>query len=786
MTDRFRDQLQSALAPAYTIERELTGGGMSHVFVAVEHALNRTVVVKVLKPELAAGVNRERFRREIMLAAQLQHPHIVPVLNAGEHDDLLWYTMPFVEGESMREALARGRAFSARDVTRVLHDVLDALAYAHRRGVVHRDIKPGNILRHGTHSLVTDFGVAKALSASLPHSGTTSVGIAIGTPAYMAPEQLAADPSADHRMDLYAVGLLAYELLTGVQPFSGSSPQATMAAQLTRMPTPLEECCPGVPPQLASLVMRLLAKQPDDRPATAAAALEELETFSTPPGATAPTTAPTARPSLGDTSSSGATTPLAGGVSSGAPAVSAAPVSRGRRVALLIAGGLAFAVAGLLLGRELRQASRDRPVGAPNAGFLRESTFAVAVPLPSVLTRADSLRIADAVRRQLASARQADARRPGPDRNLDSMQHTLVRVYVDSAMRHVGVRGEAPGTPLPPPPRRQALDTSRGARATERGRGAATAPSASASSATRAGSASAPGTGNRPGVGGRTVPPRLSPRRTLPDGRPQRVALLPVRDGTARPALASIARTLEDSLRNAVNSAGFTLASDAELVRLLSTTDPTAQRRVADAAGIGAIVTAVLTVREDELVAQAIVLDVWRASPLSEREETALDEPQAVIGLARGVTRALNRVSWRVRGEPKRILFFDIENQTGMDSLGVIGQQLADSLRTVLAKRLSVQFVTDAEARATTGTNERRLAGARVGAGAIVAGSIYRVRGDSLTLRIGARDMTEDTNFTLVEIRLSRRAPLDIVASVAERLAADLGKVNWGPKGLSP
>src|SRR5256885_626054 len=138
---------------------------MSRVFVAIEHALGRAVVVKVLKPELGAGVNRERFRREIMLAAQLQHPHIVPVLNAGEHGDLLWYTMPFVEGVSLRDSLIHAGSFSARTVTRVLHDVLDALAYAHRRGVIHRDIKPGNILHHGSHSLVTDFGVAKALSA---------------------------------------------------------------------------------------------------------------------------------------------------------------------------------------------------------------------------------------------------------------------------------------------------------------------------------------------------------------------------------------------------------------------------------------------------------------------------------------------------------------------------------------------------------------------------------------------------------------------------------------------
>src|SRR5687768_6987603 len=162
LSDSFRDELNKALEPNYTIQHELSGGGMSRVFVAVEHALNRKVVIKVLKPDLAAGVNRDRFRREIMLVAQLHHPHIVPVLTAGERDDLLWYTMPFVEGESLRELIRSARQLSPRDVTRVLHDVLDALDFAHTRGVIHRDIKPGNILRQRSHSLVTDFGVAKA------------------------------------------------------------------------------------------------------------------------------------------------------------------------------------------------------------------------------------------------------------------------------------------------------------------------------------------------------------------------------------------------------------------------------------------------------------------------------------------------------------------------------------------------------------------------------------------------------------------------------------------------
>src|SRR5687767_6580972 len=168
-------------------------------------ALGRKVVVKVLPPDLAAGVNRERFRREIHLAAQLQHPHIVPLLTAGEDGDLLYYTMPYVSGESLRARLEEKGRLSVRDVVRILTDVVDALAYAHAHGVMHRDIKPGNVLTQRSHALVTDFGVAKALSAALPLAGSTTSGMAIGTPAYMAPEQLAADPAADHRVDIYAV-----------------------------------------------------------------------------------------------------------------------------------------------------------------------------------------------------------------------------------------------------------------------------------------------------------------------------------------------------------------------------------------------------------------------------------------------------------------------------------------------------------------------------------------------------------------------------------------------------
>jgi len=273
----FQNRLQQALAGTFQIERELGGAGMSRVFVATETALERRVVVKVLPPELAAGVNVERFRREIQLAAQLQHPHIVPLLATGDDEQLLWFSMPYIEGESLRGTLTRHGRLSPRDVVRILHDVVDALAYAHARGVVHRDIKPDNILTSGMHALVTDFGVAKALSAASPVHGSTTTGMAIGTPAYMAPEQLAADPAADHRVDLYAVGLLAYELLTGSSPFTGSSPQATLAAQLTQVPEPPHRTLRDIPEPLSALIMHCLEKDADKRPQSALALLGQLE-----------------------------------------------------------------------------------------------------------------------------------------------------------------------------------------------------------------------------------------------------------------------------------------------------------------------------------------------------------------------------------------------------------------------------------------------------------------------------------------------------------------------------
>ena len=288
-------RLQSSLGETYRIERELGGGGMSRVFLAQEGRLGRKVVIKVLPPETSVGVHADRFEREIQVAASLQHPHVVPLLTAGaaEHpgdDPLLYYVMPFIDGETLATRLAREGALPVPEVTRILRDVVDALVYAHSRGVVHRDIKPDNILFSGRHALVADFGVAKAVSISSGASpGTlTSHGVALGTPAYMAPEQAAADPNVDHRADLYAVGAVAYELLTGRTPFITSTPQAMLAAHVTATPDPVSLHRPAIPAELAALVMRCLEKHPADRWQSASELLGRLEAVATPSGGSTP------------------------------------------------------------------------------------------------------------------------------------------------------------------------------------------------------------------------------------------------------------------------------------------------------------------------------------------------------------------------------------------------------------------------------------------------------------------------------------------------------------------
>jgi eukaryotic-like serine/threonine-protein kinase len=281
-----REQLQHSLGDAYTLERELGGGGMSRVFLADESALGRRVVVKVLPAELMGGVSIARFRREISLAARLQHPHLVPLLAAGEMDGQPYYTMPFVEGESLRARLAHGE-LPVPEVISILRDVARALEYAHGKGVTHRDIKPDNVLLAGRSAVVTDFGVAKAISDAGATSGAmTSAGVALGTPAYMAPEQAAGDPSTDHRADIYAFGIMAYEMLAGHAPFAGRSTQAILAAHAVETPPSIASLRPATPPRLAELVMRSIAKRPGDRPQSASQIAEELDAVATPLEAT--------------------------------------------------------------------------------------------------------------------------------------------------------------------------------------------------------------------------------------------------------------------------------------------------------------------------------------------------------------------------------------------------------------------------------------------------------------------------------------------------------------------
>jgi tetratricopeptide (TPR) repeat protein/tRNA A-37 threonylcarbamoyl transferase component Bud32 len=283
-----RERLQSTLGSSYTLERELGGGGMSRVFVADETAFGRKVVVKVLPPDLAAGVSVDRFKREIQVAARLQHPHIVPVLSAGESDGLPFYTMPFVEGASLRGRLAKG-GLAMTEVVGVLREVARALAYAHEHGVVHRDIKPDNVMLSGGSAVVTDFGIAKAISAARADAAGTSatltqIGTSIGTPAYMAPEQAAGDPDTNHRADIYAFGAMAYELLAGRTPFHGLPLHKMLAAHMSETPAPVANLRPDTPAALAELVMRCLDKDPDKRPQSAADVARVLETVTSASG----------------------------------------------------------------------------------------------------------------------------------------------------------------------------------------------------------------------------------------------------------------------------------------------------------------------------------------------------------------------------------------------------------------------------------------------------------------------------------------------------------------------
>ena len=275
MTAELLQQVQRALGDAFRIENELSGGGMSRLFVALESSLNRRVVVKVLPPEWASEVSAARFKREMEFAAGLQHPHILPVLAAGARDNLLYYVMPYVDGESLRARLKRDGPFSIPDATRIIGEVADALAYAHQRGVIHRDIKPENILLEGRHAVLADFGVARAVLEARTGDRLTNTGMSVGTPGYMSPEQVAGDV-VDARADVYALAIVAYEIITGKQPFTGPSAQAVLTAHLTEVPPPLDTIRKETPRRLTAAVARALSKDPDERFRTASEFAEAL------------------------------------------------------------------------------------------------------------------------------------------------------------------------------------------------------------------------------------------------------------------------------------------------------------------------------------------------------------------------------------------------------------------------------------------------------------------------------------------------------------------------------
>jgi eukaryotic-like serine/threonine-protein kinase len=288
-----RTRLQRQIGEQYVVERELGGGGSSRIFLAREVSLDRPVVFKVLPPELLEAVDAERFRREIHIAARLQHPHLVPLLNAGEppslgdRESLRWFSMPYIQGQTLRERLGTALPMALPESLRLLREVAAGLAYAHARGVVHRDLKPDNILLSDDAAMIADFGVAKALdeasSEAVQHGKrVTTASMALGTPAYMAPEQVNHAMQVDHKVDIYAWGCVAYELFAGTPPLARSSLRATLAAQVHDTPPALHDQRPDLPLPLVDLVMRCLAKDPLQRPHSATVILRTIDALTAP------------------------------------------------------------------------------------------------------------------------------------------------------------------------------------------------------------------------------------------------------------------------------------------------------------------------------------------------------------------------------------------------------------------------------------------------------------------------------------------------------------------------
>ena len=271
-----------ALAGRYIVEKEIGAGGMATVFLARDVKHRRKVAIKVLRPDLAETLGSERFLREIEVAAALSHPHILPLYDSGEAGGFLYYVSPFIKGESLRDRLAKEGSLPVPDAARIFREIVEALGEAHRNGIVHRDVKPANVLLSGGHALVADFGVARAVRESADERRLTTTGVAIGTPQYMAPEQAAADPATDHRADLFAAGVIAYEMLVGTSPFSALSTAAVFAALMTKSPEPPHGIRHAVPDSLGELVMACLEKDPANRPGSADEVLGRLDSILTP------------------------------------------------------------------------------------------------------------------------------------------------------------------------------------------------------------------------------------------------------------------------------------------------------------------------------------------------------------------------------------------------------------------------------------------------------------------------------------------------------------------------
>ena len=268
-----------ALVERYEVVRELGRGGMATVYLARDVKHNREVAVKIVHPALAASLGADRFLHEIELVAQLHHPHIIPLFDSGKADGALYYVMPYTSGLSLRRRLARDGALEVEEVVRILRDVSDALTYAHSRGIVHRDIKPDNVLLADRHAMVADFGIAKAASNAAEGASATSGDAAFGTPPYMAPEQIARGADSDHRADLYSVGVMGYELLTGKPPFTGASRQEILSAHLNETPIPLTTIRGDIPQALSDILMRCLEKNPANRWQSADDVREALESL---------------------------------------------------------------------------------------------------------------------------------------------------------------------------------------------------------------------------------------------------------------------------------------------------------------------------------------------------------------------------------------------------------------------------------------------------------------------------------------------------------------------------